>query len=136
MLFIIFQDGMFPLMPLLVLIPIFIITEILLLKIGLLIVKARERKSMHWVIISVFTQIGAIFLTFLPLLMFGIAGEITGSNIAAIILMSLLAILIDFNLINVLHRLGIKRSLIVFLFFAIPLIIFGNLFGFLIGSLL
>ena len=133
MLFVIFQEFPFELIILFALIPVFILAEIISIKIGLIIVKARERKSLAWAVASVFIQIGVIFLVFIPLIMMGIAEGIRSSDIPAIILMAVIAVFVDFNLINMLHKLGFKRSLIVLILFSIPLAIFGNVFGFLIG---
>lgn len=133
MLLVIFQEFPFEFIILFALIPVFILAEIISMKIGLIIVKARERKSIAWVGASVFIQIGIIFLVFMPLIMIGIAEGIRNSDVPAIILMAVIAVFVDFNLINLLHKLGFKRSLIVLIFFSIPLAIFGNVFGFLIS---
>ncbi len=129
MLFIIFQEDIFRLSPLFVLIPLYLITVIIVFKIGLLIVKARERKSIYFVIISVFAQIGTIFLLFIPILLFGVAENWNMSYAPQLTLFIILALFIDFNLINILHKLGLQRTAVVFLFFVIPTLIFGILIG-------
>ncbi|MHA1689306.1 MAG: hypothetical protein ACTSUN_08225, partial [Promethearchaeota archaeon] len=56
-----FQESPPNLVALFIFIPVFILTEIVLLKIGLMIVKAQERKNFYWVIISFFIQLLVIF---------------------------------------------------------------------------
>ncbi|MHA1803241.1 MAG: hypothetical protein ACTSU4_01775 [Promethearchaeota archaeon] len=130
-----FQESPPNLVALFIFIPVFILTEIVLLKIGLMIVKAQERKNFYWVIISFFIQLLVIFFVFLPFILFGIAGEFNGENNPAILLVILLALFVDYNLINMIHRLGAKRSLVVFLLFGIPFIIFANILGIIINSI-
>ncbi|MHA1726514.1 MAG: hypothetical protein ACTSXH_17035 [Promethearchaeota archaeon] len=131
-----FQEPYSGLIALYIFIPVFIITEIVLLKIGLMIVKARERKNLYWVIISFFIQSCVISFVFVPFILFGIAGEFEGKeNYIILLIILLLALFLDYNLINIIHQLGAKRTLVVFLFFAIPFSIFTILFGNIINSL-
>lgn len=101
------------------------VIEIVVLKIGLAITKAQERKSMRWVAISFFIQAGVLILIASPLILMGIGGAFDqgGPPVALIFLFIVLSLFIDLNVLNVMHRLGFKRALAVFGLMLIPLII-------------
>ena len=98
-----------------------ILSDIILLKIGLTITKAQEKKGWKWVAGSFAIQFLLVFFIGSPLMIWGLSGDFDGDPgvIAPIIL---LAIFIDFNLINVIHKIGMKRSLIVVIFVVGPLV--------------
>ena len=112
-------------------IPMIIVAEIVFLKIGLISVKAEEKNGIKWVAISILIQLGAIFFVSIPLILMGMVGEFgqSGPDIGMIILIIAVGCFLDFNLINMIHRLGFKRTLIVFIFFLIPLLIIGSIMG-------
>ena len=104
-----------------ILIIVLILGDILLLKIGLAITKAQEKKNMKWVAGSFGIQFGIIFFISSPLLLFVMIGKFQGDPgvIAPIVLFS---VFIDLNVINVLHKIGLKRSLVVVIFVVGPII--------------
>jgi len=130
----IFQGGMPSLaemMPFIIAI-VLIVVDILILKIGLVITKAEEKKSMKWVAGSFGIQFGMIFFISSPLILYAMMGRFQGDPaiIAPVVLFS---VFIDLNLINVIHKIGLKRSLVVVIFVVGPIItamvILGNTLG-------
>ncbi len=95
--------------------------DILLLKFGLTITKARERTRMKWVAVSFLIQFGVIFFISSPLFLLGFAGEFDG-NPGVIIAVIMLCTFIDLNVINVIHQVGLKRSLVVVLIIILPIV--------------
>ena len=95
--------------------------DILLLKLGLTITKARERTRMKWVAVSFLIQFGVIFIISSPMFLLGFAGEFKGDP-EVIIPIIILCTFIDLNLINVIHQIGLKRSLIVVLIIILPIV--------------
>ena len=116
-----------------ILIIVLILGDILLLKIGLAITKAQEKKNMKWVAGSFGIQFGIIFFISSPLLLFGMIGKFQGDPgvIAPIVLFS---VFIDLNVINVLHKIGLKRSLVVVIFVVVPIIKAMVLLGQILGG--
>ncbi len=99
--------------------------DILLLKLGLKITKARERTRMKWVAVSFLIQFGVIFIISSPMFLLGFAGAFHGGIgliIPIIILMIILCTFIDLNVINVIHQVGLKRSLIVVSIILLPIV--------------
>jgi len=111
----------------LVFLPILIGIELIVLKIALVIVKAKERSGMKWVVISILAQIGMFLFVAIPLFLIGLTGGFKPESTFLIIIIIIVACFLDFNLINVIHRLGMKRAFAVFIFFLVPLIIIGFL---------
>jgi hypothetical protein len=95
--------------------------DILLLKLGLIITKAQEKKNMKWVAGSFGIQLGVVFFIGSPLILYGMIGKFQGDP-GLIIPVILFAVFIDLNLINVIHKIGLKRSLVVVFFVVGPLI--------------
>ncbi|MHA2048305.1 MAG: hypothetical protein ACW986_01700 [Promethearchaeota archaeon] len=114
---------------------ILIISAILLLKIGLTITRAQEKKNWKWVAGSFGIQFLVAFFIGSPLMILGISGDIQVDP-GAIIPVVLIAAFIDFNFINVLHKIGMKRSLIVMALTIGPLVGALYLIGQLLPSLL
>ncbi len=107
-----------------ILIIILIGVDIFLLKLGLLITKAEYRTRIKWVALSFLIQFGAIFFISSPMLILGITGAFyEGPPVSAIILAIVGSIFLDFNIINVIHRVGLKRSFIIAIIILIPIII-------------
>ena len=99
-----------------------ILVDILLLKIGLAITKAQEKTNMKWVAGSFGIQFGIIFFVGSPLILYGMIGRFDGEG-GMIILVVLFSVFIDLNVINVIHKIGIKRSIVVVIFVVVPIII-------------
>jgi len=104
-------------------IPILIIVEIIALKVGLIVVQAEDRRGIKWVAISVLIQMGVILFIGLPIILILLIGGSEGQYTALVVVIIIFALFIDFNVVNVIHRLGMKRAFIVFIFFLIPFII-------------
>ena len=99
-----------------------ILVDILLLKIGLAITKAQEKTNMKWVAGSFGIQFGIIFFIGSPLILYGMIGRFDGEG-GMIILVVLFSVFIDLNVINVIHKIGIKRSIVVVIFVVVLIII-------------
>ena len=95
--------------------------DILLLKLGLVITKAQKRTQMKWVAGSFAIQFGVIFIISSPLFLLGFMGSFRGQP-DVIIPVIILSVFIDLNVINVLHQVGLKRSLGILLLILVPII--------------
>jgi hypothetical protein len=141
-----FENGQllmsfFPEFVFIILVPIFLVAEIVVVKIALKLAKAQERKGFKWVILSVFIQIGFFAFVAMPFLFFGMMGLFSGSSngngggISTGALMSMLmplllfAMILDIGIINILHKIGPRRSLGVFIMMVIPMVILGAYIG-------
>lgn len=91
----------------------------ILLKLGLIIVKAEKRKRMKWVGYSYLIQIGIIFAIGSPLMLLGFAGDYRG-EFGPIIIVTVVATFVDLNVINTIHQVGFGRSLVVVLLIIVP----------------
>ena len=101
-----------------------ILSWIPLLKIGLMITKAEEKKKFTWVVLSACIQAGAVFFIMLPIFLSGFTGEMEhGPDVVLILGIMCLGLFIDLNIINVLHQVGILRALFIFVLEIIPVII-------------
>ena len=98
-----------------------ILFDILLLKLALLITKAQEKKNMKWVAISFGIQFGVIFFISSPLILYGMVGQFQGDP-RIIIPVVLFSVFIDLNVINLIHKIGLKRSFVVMFFVVGPII--------------
>lgn len=105
-----------------------ILFDLLLLKIGLAITKAEVKKSMKWVAISFAIQFGIIFFISSPLILYSMIGEFRGDQ-GIIVLVVFFSLFIDVNVINLIHRIGIKRSIVVVIFVVGPIVTAMNLLG-------
>ena len=126
---------LFPDFILMVLLPIFLIVELIVLFIGLKLVKAEERNSFKFVVVSFIIQILTLFFINSPFIFMGLTGAFNngGPDPLIIILFIMLSIFIDINIINAIHKIGLKRALFVFLLMLIPIFIFGGLIGYLVS---
>ena len=104
---------------------VFFIVGLIMLKIGLVASKAEVRTSFKWLLISFGIQVGLFFFVASPLILMGISGAFgeQGPEIVLIVIFIILAVFMDINLLNVLHRLGIKRALLVFALMAVPFLL-------------
>jgi hypothetical protein len=103
----------------------FVVVDILLLRLGLEITNAQKRIRMKWVAVSFLIQFGVIFIISSPMFLLGFAGAFhggIGAIIPIIIPIIILCTFIDLNIINVIHQVGLKRSLVVVLIIIIPII--------------
>jgi hypothetical protein len=97
--------------------------DIFLLKLGLVMMKAEYRTKIKWVAISFLIQFGAIFFVSSPMLILGFTGAFNeGPPIDFIILAIVGSAFLDFNLINVIHKIGLKKSFFVTLIILVPII--------------
>ncbi len=98
-----------------------ILFDMLFLKIGLAITKAEVKKNLKWVAASWVIQLGVIIFICSPLILYGMIGKL-GDDPGIIILVVFFSFFIDVNIINLIHRIGIKRSVVVVFFVVVPLI--------------
>jgi hypothetical protein len=117
-----------------ILLGIFIGGGIILLKLSLLFTKAETNTHIRWVAISFFIQFIAVFFISAPLFLMGISGTFDeGPPVGAIIPIIILSAFINLNLINIIHKLGIKRAIWVLILIIGPIIasmfIIGELFA-------
>ncbi|MFX1260275.1 MAG: hypothetical protein ACFFAN_20685 [Promethearchaeota archaeon] len=107
------------------LLPIVAIIDLILLKIGLKITNAEEKTRFKWILASYGIQVSVFLFLSVPFILWGILGEFEdeGPNPLLIILSFLLAMFIDVNILNVIHKLGIKRALFVYGLMMIPVFI-------------
>ena len=100
------------------------IFSVLLLKLGLKFVKAERRRTFKWTAISFFLQVLVIFMIGSPFILLGFANALNdkGPPIGIIIFMVIIAIFIDMNVINVIHRTGLLKSLWPFLLMVVPIV--------------
>ena len=97
------------------------VADIFLLKLALVVTKAQKRNKMKWVAGSFAIQFGTIFIISSPLFFLGFMGNFRGEP-DVIIPIIILSSFIDLNVINVLHQVGLKRSLGILLLTFVPLI--------------
>ena len=108
----------------------FIIIALLLLggalifKIGLSLTKADVKTNMKWVFGSFFIQFGIIFFISAPMILAGATGEFEngGPNSGMIGATIIFSAFIDLQIINVIHKLGMKRSFVLVIFVLIPIV--------------
>ncbi len=131
-----FTFRLWPEFILIVILPILLLSEIITLKIALKITKAEERRKFKFCAMSFLIQAGVILFIASPLILLGLAGGFDeyGPNPLLIIATIALAIFIELNLLNVIHKIGIKRALIVFGIMMIPVVILGVLVSILVAS--
>jgi len=97
------------------------VADIFLLKLALVVTKAQKRNKMKWVAGSFAIQFVTIFIISSPLFFLGFMGNFRGEP-DVIIPIIILSSFIDLNVINVLHQVGLKRSLGILLLTFVPLI--------------
>jgi hypothetical protein len=108
-----------------------IVVDIFLLKLGLFLMKSEYRTKIKWVGISFLIQFGAIFFISSPMLILGFTGAFSdgsstsggGGPPAGLIVLAIVgSTFLDFNLINVIHKIGLKKSLLVTVIILVPII--------------
>ena len=97
--------------------------DILLLKLSLVITKAQKRTRIKWVAGSFLIQFGIIFIISSPLFLLGSMGVFQDDGPGPIILpIIILSAFIDLNIVNILHQIGLKRSLIIVVIVLVPMV--------------
>lgn len=110
--------------------------DILLLKLGLAITKAQEKTDFKWVAGSFGIQFGLIFFISTPMILGGWTGQLAeGPPILLIILTTIFCAFIDLNVINIIHKVGIVRSLIIVILILGPVTYAMYLLGSNLGAL-
>jgi hypothetical protein len=108
-----------------------IVVDIFLLKLGLFLMKSEYRTKIKWVGISFLIQFGTIFFISSPMLILGFTGAFSdgsttsgggGPPLGLIVLAIVGSAFLDFNLINVIHKIGLKKSLLVTVIILVPII--------------
>ena len=102
--------------------------DILLLKLGLMMTKSKKRTRMKWVTGSFAIQFGVVFIISSPLFLLGIIGAYQGEP-QGLVPVILFSIFIDLNVINVLHKIGLKRSFVVVVLTFVPIMLIMVFFG-------
>lgn len=106
-----------------IMVGVLLLVGVLIFAIALAITKAEVKTNAKWVFGSFFLQVSVIFFISVPLMLSGITGDLDNEGIdrgliAAVIIFSAF---IDVNVINVIHKLGIKKSTVVVLLIIIPI---------------
>lgn len=97
--------------------------DILLLKLGLAITKAKIRTRIKWVAGSFAIQFAIIFIISSPLFLLGAMGAFNDDGPGGIIIIIiLLSVFIDINIVNILHQIGLKRSFIIVVMILVPIV--------------
>ena len=102
--------------------------DILLLKIALVVTKAKKKTRMKWVAGSFAIQFGIVFIISSPLFLLSILGTFQG-NFDVILPIIILSAFIDLNVINVLHQVGLKRSFGILAITLVPIIMVMIILG-------
>jgi hypothetical protein len=110
------------------------VADLVLLKLGLIITKAERWKKMKWVAASFFIQFGVIFAIGSPLFLLGMIGAFNG-DFGAIIPVVIICAFVDINVVNAIHRIGLKRSLVIVAIIIIPMVFVMSGLGPLISQL-
>jgi hypothetical protein len=110
-----------------------ILTDLIMMKLGLTIVKADTRTQFKWVMASFLIQVLTIFIVISPIILILALG--LEPAISNIIIFGVLALFIEINVINILHKTGFGRAIVVFFLIAIPTVLYGLFLGFLVSQL-
>jgi len=135
--FFLFQAGMpsmDQIMPIIVLVSL-ILGDILIFKITLKVVRAQVKTNMKWVAISFIIQFGIIFFISSPIILMAMVGEMPeGPDPGLIIPIVIIAVFIDFNFINVIHKIGLLKSAVIGIILFVPIFFAMFYLGSYIGS--
>ncbi|MFX1385629.1 MAG: hypothetical protein ACFE9M_00300 [Promethearchaeota archaeon] len=114
-----------------------IVGDIFILKIGLAITKAEEKTNFKWVAASFGIQFGLIFFISTPMILGGWTGQYSegGPHPALIALTVIFSAFIDLNVINIIHKIGMKRALIITILIMGPVTYAMYLLGSNLGSI-
>ena len=105
-------------------IAVLLLVGVLVFRIGLAITKADVKIDTKWVFGSFFIQFGLIFFISAPMILAGATGgfEQGGPNPGMMIATILFSAFIDLQVVNVIHKLGMKRSLVIVILVLIPIV--------------
>jgi hypothetical protein len=114
-----------------------LVVDMIILKIGLAITKAPEKTNFKWVAGSFGIQFALIFFISTPMILGGWTGLYSagGPPIALIVLIVIFCAFIDLNIINILHKVGMVRALIIAIMILGPVTYAMYLLGSNLGSL-
>ena len=114
-----------------------LVVDIFILKIGLAITKAQEKTNFKWVAGSFGIQFALIFFISTPMILGGWTGLYStgGPPIPLIVLIVIFCAFIDLNVINILHKVGMVRALIIAILILGPVTFAMFLLGENLGSL-
>ena len=106
-----------------IIIAVLLLVGVLLFWIGLAITKAEVKTNTKWVFGSFFLQFGLIFFISTPMILSGVSGGLGsgGFNLGMIAPIIIFSAFIDMQVVNVLHKLGMRRSFIVVILILIPI---------------
>ena len=109
-------------MPLIIAI-VLIVADIFILKIGLAITKAEDKTSFIWVAGSFGIQFALILFISTPMIIGGWTGAFGAGPppLSLIIPTIIFSAFIDLHIVNVLHKIGMKRSLIIIILIIGPI---------------
>ena len=110
-----------------------VLTDLIMMKLGLAMVKADARTQFKWVVASFLIQILTIFIVISPLILIIALGLVP--PISNIIIFGVLALFIEINVINILHKTGFGRAIVVFIMIVIPSVLYGIFLAFLVAQL-
>ncbi|TXT60922.1 MAG: conserved membrane protein of unknown function [Promethearchaeota archaeon] len=110
-----------------------LLTDIIMMKLGLSLVKAESHTNLKWVVSSFFLQILIIFIVISPVILIIFVGLIP--PIYNIIIFGVLALFIEINVINIIHKTGIGRAIVVFIMIVIPTVVYVLILTFLMSRL-
>ncbi|MFW9818007.1 MAG: hypothetical protein ACFFE5_00230 [Candidatus Thorarchaeota archaeon] len=116
-----------------------LVVDIFILKIGLAITKAQEKTNFNWVAGSFGIQFAVIFFIGTPMILGGWTGQFSTGDpltfIPLIILTVVFCTFIDLHIINILHKIGMGRALIIAILIIGPVTYAMYLLGSNLGSL-
>ncbi|MFX1242101.1 MAG: hypothetical protein ACFFA7_12710 [Promethearchaeota archaeon] len=116
-----------------------LVVDIFILKIGLAITKAQEKTNFKWVAGSFGIQFALIFFISTPMILGGWTGQFsTGDPLTFIPLISLTVVFctfIDLHVINIIHKIGMGKALIIAILILGPVTYAMYLLGSNLGSL-
>lgn len=106
-----------------IMIAVLLLVGVFIFAIALAITKADVKTNAKWVFGSFFIQFAIIFFISTPMILGGITGDFEngGPNPGTILPTIIFSAFIDVQVVNVIHKLGMKRSLIVVILIIIPI---------------
>lgn len=121
---------------LLIIIPVaLVITDAIVYKISFRLIKGDiARTSIKWIFISFGLIVGVILIILIPVFLISFDLSSGFINFGILIPFILLAGFIDLNMLNMIHKIGLAKSFIMFVLILLPIILFGSLLGFLIST--
>jgi len=123
MLLILFQMGTFSMddyIPIIIMGSL-VVLNIFILKIGLAISKAKVKKNMKWAAISSVIQFGIIFFISSPMILLGIYIWHGPPKPEVIVPTIIISFFVDVNVMNLIHRIGIKKAVVIGVFLIGPI---------------